>query len=521
MVNSEFDVDVSPTVTSLYLFKNLTFTPHYALGEFIDNSITSALLSEDQLRSTSQGASTLKVSITMTADEIVISDNAAGIRKEEFYRVLVTGEPPPPSDRGLSVHGAGMKAAAFWWADSLEISTWPIGSSTGWQATLDLNSVVSDDGRATVRPIPMREASGTTIRLKNLNQSVRRLGTVRAYLPSIYRLFLAPNTDESSMKMVLELNGEALEYSRPPLLSEPFWPNDQGPGPGATEQLWRRDVKFSLSSGRTIAGWVGLLDKTSRELTGFFMHFRGKGVAGATALSGEKGDVDLGQPGAYKPVKIFGQKGNYVDISLVGEFDVSDFGKALTTDSIKWSTDDEEEFVEKMLALLSDENLNMLTMARQYRRSKKKRSKKEIEDIDATSSDIITTFGDRASSAGLSHEEPHITLWDTPINSEPEICRVSDQEGHTHILDVYQMDDNPQRPLIELQQRQIDKSDLIINELHPLLSEVQPLDSESRRLLLNFALTLCTAEVLGNADAGQTIRAKMEEVAAHMYRTIS
>ena len=84
MVNSEFEVDVSPTVKSLYLFKNLTFTPHYALGEFIDNSITSALLSEDQLRSRSQGAFTLKVSITMTADEIVISDNAAGIRKKSF-----------------------------------------------------------------------------------------------------------------------------------------------------------------------------------------------------------------------------------------------------------------------------------------------------------------------------------------------------------------------------------------------------------------------------------------------------
>ena len=42
-IPDSFEVDIAPDVTALAIFKSLSFTPWYALGEFVDNSITSAI----------------------------------------------------------------------------------------------------------------------------------------------------------------------------------------------------------------------------------------------------------------------------------------------------------------------------------------------------------------------------------------------------------------------------------------------------------------------------------------------
>jgi hypothetical protein len=41
--NEDFDIDITPDISALKIFRNVSFTPWYAIGEFVDNSITSAL----------------------------------------------------------------------------------------------------------------------------------------------------------------------------------------------------------------------------------------------------------------------------------------------------------------------------------------------------------------------------------------------------------------------------------------------------------------------------------------------
>jgi len=41
--DDDFDIDITPDISALKIFRNVSFTPWYAIGEFVDNSITSAL----------------------------------------------------------------------------------------------------------------------------------------------------------------------------------------------------------------------------------------------------------------------------------------------------------------------------------------------------------------------------------------------------------------------------------------------------------------------------------------------
>ena len=50
MVEDTFKVDIRPDVAALRIFRSMSFTPWYALGEFVDNSITSSIKSLPSLK---------------------------------------------------------------------------------------------------------------------------------------------------------------------------------------------------------------------------------------------------------------------------------------------------------------------------------------------------------------------------------------------------------------------------------------------------------------------------------------
>ena len=47
--DDDFDIDITPDISALKIFRNVSFTPWYAIGEFVDNSITSALKNINEL----------------------------------------------------------------------------------------------------------------------------------------------------------------------------------------------------------------------------------------------------------------------------------------------------------------------------------------------------------------------------------------------------------------------------------------------------------------------------------------
>ena len=165
--DSDFEVDIRPDTAALRMFKNLTFKPWYALGEFVDNSISSGIKNFEILKAFNGSDYAVRVSITFDEERniLVIDDNAAGISREDLGIALKTGVPPTDTTIGLNRHGVGMKAAGFWWGATLTIKSYPIGQEHGWESIMDISSYESLEPKAKVHSIPHRGYSGTRIEI--------------------------------------------------------------------------------------------------------------------------------------------------------------------------------------------------------------------------------------------------------------------------------------------------------------------------------------------------------------------
>lgn len=138
----DFNVDITPSVTTYELYQIASYTHWFAIGEFIDNSITSAFLSGRIYKSYMAESIRLNIEIDFDNDgkTLTIVDNAAGIARDEIQRALRAGE--PPADRSLlSVHGVGMKMSSFWMGRNLNIKTWPLNVSLGYEVSVDLDEI--------------------------------------------------------------------------------------------------------------------------------------------------------------------------------------------------------------------------------------------------------------------------------------------------------------------------------------------------------------------------------------------
>ena len=143
----DFNVDITPSVTTYELYQIASYTHWFAIGEFIDNSITSALRNQKELVAKNGKDYQLKVEISFPVgtNSLVVEDNAAGITRKDMQRALKTGVPPEDTSIGLSKHGVGMKAASLWWGEHVIIDTYPLEEPNGWHVEID----VSEKGEVT------------------------------------------------------------------------------------------------------------------------------------------------------------------------------------------------------------------------------------------------------------------------------------------------------------------------------------------------------------------------------------
>ena len=102
--DDDFDIDITPDISALKIFRNVSFTPWYAIGEFVDNSITSALKNINELIAVNGADYELRIDIDFPKDlnTLLIKDNAAGISREDLEeRALKTGRPALDTSIGL------------------------------------------------------------------------------------------------------------------------------------------------------------------------------------------------------------------------------------------------------------------------------------------------------------------------------------------------------------------------------------------------------------------------------------
>jgi hypothetical protein len=410
-----------------------------------------------------------------------------------------------------------MKAAAFWWGHHLKIETWPLGEQTGWLIEVDIGERGENpQERAQARAIGHRGSSGTVITVSGLWQDApvasKTRGAIASYLPSIYRKFLSASLNghdrisppDGAAPVGIAFEGRPLSFQPPKLLKAPYWPTAEGPKRGMKAVEWCRDVKVRLSSGKSISGWVGILDTMSRELSGFTLHYRGKGVGGVTPLDGRK----EGSAG-FRPRAIFGQAGSYRAQSYIGEFDVSALGKSITTDSTLWTPDEEEEFVERVLAILKDPKLDMWSMAVNYKR--RKRSRVEKSNLTKASTTAVAELTSALSDVVSHHEHPGERDPKSPTNPEYSFV-IRDREVHEHRFDLSFANDHAALFLSLNENRSRRHHRVIVNEGHRLFDDLPPIDVDMRTLLTRLSLALSAAEVFVDSPDRSLVRTKMNSI---------
>lgn len=522
---ADFQVDIRPDAAALRMFRSLSFTPWYALGEFVDNSISSYFQNRKSLEQAYGKRNTCDVRISFDdrVGRLVVDDNAAGIARLEIPRSLRTGELPPDTSVGLNLHGVGMKAAAFWWGRRLTIETWPLGDPSGWKVEIDLGEAgTQPQTMVTVHKIPAREHSGTRITVDGLWQNApvasKTKATVAAYLPSIYRKFISVADAESAVSLGVDgsrhvklfMDGEQLSFDPPKLLRAPFWPTPDGPAKGARTKLWRKNISVRLTSGKQIKGWVGIMETMSRELSGFTLHYRGKGIGGVTPLNAK--DSNSG----FRPRQIFGQAGSYRAQTYIGEFDVTALGKTITTDSTLWTPDEEAEFIEHVLEEIKDPKLDIWSMAVNFKR--RKRNLVDKKNL-ANAANMAAKQLRNAVSGNISHEAVDDDFKEGE-KTQPEVrFAITDREVHTHSFGL-RFSTQRDRPFVTLTENAARRAHkVVVNESHPLLDDLPPIDINTRTLLTRIALSIAAAEVFVESPDRHLVRTKMNQILDMVHPT--
>jgi len=393
------EISAKPGLEVLRTYRSMVLTPWNALGEFVDNAVTSFW---DQIVDHPDDSRFDQLTVDITWDSVgqilTITDNAAGIPFTEagWGRALQAGV-ANPNPRGLSVHGVGMKAAGLWWAPVIKVRSKFIDDDFEVSAKFDLDEMIAsgiDTVPLSKKPVSDLDSHGTTITLEGLNPGrsypqTASVTKVRTFLASMYRsylrgdeAFLHPRTGKKWL--TLNVGGKKLSYEEPEFLVKPYWPSDKGPGENLESLTWRKNFTLSIPTSRAaegasatvkVSGWVGILAKMKKGASGLFLTFRGKGVSGVEQGAGSDG-------AAYRPFKIFGPAQGWRARRLIGEFEVSGFGKSLTTDAVNWSPEEEEAFIDALLSEIKDPEFPLYQMANNFRpNSKEEMTKSEIDLI--------------------------------------------------------------------------------------------------------------------------------------------
>lgn len=342
-------VNIRPEVSILSILKSVNYKAWYAIAEFVDNAIQSALYAYGDIARVEGDNYRLRVEIEIDGTEghekIAIRDNAGGIGVGEFPRAFRPAS--LPLDRtGLSEFGMGMKSAACWFADYWTVRTSAIGENVERTVTFDVKGIVEQQ----IEDIPIQErrvspaTHYTELTLTNLNQLPQKktVTKIKNHLASMYRVFLRDGFLE------LFYNGEPIIFSDPAILVAPYYKT-----PDSTAKEWRKPIEIEIAPGMRISGFAGLLERGSTTNAGFALLRRHRVIVG----SDDEG---------YRPVEIFGHSNDYIFQRLFGELHLEGFEVSHTKDGIQWNHH-EENVLRALKHVLNEQPLPLLDQARGYR----------------------------------------------------------------------------------------------------------------------------------------------------------
>jgi hypothetical protein len=323
-----------------------------------------------------------------------------------------------------------------------------------------------------------------------------------------------------------------LEFKKQSMLEAPYWASTEGPVDDVVIR-WERDFAFTTNQGRTIRGHVGLLSKMSRDLSGFFLHYKGKGMGGIGYSDADDSEFSIrdlkDSREYYRPQRIFGQEGSYRYQRFAGEFDISELGKTASTDSIKWDSDEEQEFLDALEVFLKDKDFNMWAMAQNFQQRKAARIDGATKGDDETDlshvevESVIKQFveGWKEEQVGHSDDEEDtresisLSLVDSSDEDflDSEVFVLRDSSQHEHLFRFSYLD-NPDYEMFTLLPGDANEHSVRLNTGHPLIRKLQWGNPSVREAILNMLILMAVPEVfLPLRCSSSSFRNKINEIA--------
>ena len=372
-------IDIRPEVSVLGVFRHLNYRPWFAAAEFVDNAIQSFQDHQQELAQDGGDASKLLVKVKIdTADDgyIQVSDNAAGIFREEWSRALRPAEPPPDTS-GLAEFGMGMKTAAAWFGGEFTVRSTALGEPFRREITLDFNEIIEkrlEKVQPKTFPAPPQE-HGTAVTVSGLHRSPfgRTIGKIRDHLASIYRQFLR----DGSIQLVFQhgTNPEQkLSVEEVEILKEPRFDEPDG-----ESKVWSKSIDFDFGGGLRAHGFMAIRAVGSTANAGLALFRRKRLIEG----SGDE---------TYRPRAIFGASNSYEYQRLFGELTLEGFEISHTKDGFRWE-EHEEPFVDLLREFADEEPLPLIKQARRFRAGTSRSSDSELsQEAQSVATDTVNVL---------------------------------------------------------------------------------------------------------------------------------
>lgn len=355
-------IEIRPEVTVLSVLKHLNYKPWFAIAEFIDNALQSAMANKEQLQFLHGKDFQLSVEIkldTTPPGQIIIKDNAAGIALVDFPRAFRAAQVPPDRS-GLSEFGMGMKSAACWFSETWSVRTKAIGDSVERTIFFDVNEIVKNKIESLDVEIRTEEPTAhyTVVSLRGLHHMPqgRTVGKIKDHLSSIYRIFLRDG------RLQILFNGELLMHKSPDILKAVRYvaPGVVDANINSKPIEWRKDINIDFGGNQCVRGFAALREVGSTHLAGFSIFRRDRLILGS-------------HDDTYRPTYVFKQTNSYPYQRLFGELHVEGFDVSHTKDGFRWE-EYEDIFLEYLKNEIEKEPLDLLAQAENYRALPSKKS---------------------------------------------------------------------------------------------------------------------------------------------------
>jgi hypothetical protein len=141
-------------------------------------------------------------------------------------------------------------------------------------------------------------------------------------------------------------------------------------GDSDEEVLWRKEIAFTLATGKRVSGFAALRETGSTTYAGFAIFRKNRLIEGSSDQT-------------FRPAEIFGASNSYSYQRLFGELHLDGFSVTHNKTAIVWQEGEQEEFIRLLREAVSEGPMNLLYQAEKFRKKEKVNPNQVQEALDS------------------------------------------------------------------------------------------------------------------------------------------